>query len=356
MATAPDTDNKDKAPANSAEPETLKQREGEAEPKVESVSKDAKITHTPISEEARKHRLRAFRPSHKATFIGLGVVVAILGINAAVLGYLLTKESANSKAINDHGVSISPGTLSKLGVNDTQIGNSNEKLTVDPAAQFNSSLTVGGDVSIGGALHLNSTLVASNANLSQLQAGNTTANSININGAATASTLSVRNNLAVNGAAIFNNDVTIGQLLSVDNNAAVSNNLSVGGQLSANSIASGSLVVTGSITLGSHIITSGATPSISGGSALGSNGTYGVYGNDASGTINIGIGSGPSGTDVVQVSFRSAYTQTPVVVISPEGNFAEFFVTNLTKSGFEVDTASTLTVGDGYQINYIVEQ
>lgn len=354
MANAPDGENQDKTKAqrSETEPETLKPRSEDVE-KVETTPKDGKVTRSPVTDSERRHRLLAYRPTHKATFIGLAVVIVILGINAAVLGILL--KNSNSKAVITRGVSISPAVLSKLGVNDAQIGNSNEKLTVDPAAQFNSTVTVAGNVSVGGQLYLNSTLNVTNANLSQLQAGNATINTLNINGAATASTLSVRNNIAVNGTAIFQNDVTVGQLLSVDNNAAVSNNLSVGGQLSANSIASGSLVVSGVITLGSHVVTSGAAPSVSGGAALGSNGSVGIYGDDSAGTINIGVGSGSTYGLVVHLSFRAAFAATPVVVISPAGNYAEFYVANVTTGGFDVNVPIALTAG-GYQINYLVEQ
>ncbi len=356
MANVPLEDAKDKSQVSN-EPETLKERgdNSESPAKVDSVSKDGKVTKTQVTDIERKHRLRSYRPTHKATFIGLGVVLVILGINAAILGFLIKKEGANSKAISSHGVSISPGVLSKLGVSDSQIGNSNEKLTIDPAAQFNSTLTVAGDAKIGGQLHLNSDLNATNANLSQVQVGSATINSVNINGNATASTLSVRNNVAVNGAAIFQNDVTVGQLLSVDSSAAISNNLSVGGQISANSLTVGTLTIAGTITVGSHIITTGSSPSVSVGSALGSNGTAGINGNDSAGIINLGVGNGPTGYLAVHVSFRSAYSLTPVVVISPLGNYANFYLSNLTSTGFDIDVPSNLAPG-GYQITYIVIQ
>ena len=358
MANVPTTEDKDKPATSSSEPETLKPRdENEAVASTSKVSETSKVTKSKVSDNERRRRILAYRPTHKATFIGLGVVILILGINALLIGYLLKKENTNSKAISDHGVSISSSALSKLGVNNTSIGSSNELLTVDPSAKFNSSLTVGGDVSIAGQLHLNSTLNATSANLNQLQAGSTSLNSLNVSGATTATTLSVRNNLAVNGAAIFQNDVTVGQLLSVDNNAAISNNLSVGGQISASSIASNSLTVAGVLTLGSHVITSGPEPSVSSGTALGGYGSAGVNGNDSAGTINVATGSNPvSNALVVHLSFRTAYSATPVVVISPMGNYGEFYVSNVSTSGFDIDVGAALAPGSGYQINYIVMQ
>ena len=353
MANAQETDD-GKSSDNSLEGQTLKPREDNKQ--VETKDKETThVTHTPISDE--KRRRFAFRPSHKAVFIGLAIVVMILGVNAGILAFLLKKESINSKAINDKGVSISPGTLSKLGVNDSQIGSSNEKLVVNPNAQFNSQLTVAGGVKIGGQLILNSTLNASNANLSQLQAGSTSINSLNVNGSATASTLSVRGNFAVNGSAQFQNGVTVAQLLSVDNNAAVSGNLSIGGDLSSNAVAAGQLVVSGPIQIGSHVITAGRTPGVQIASgAIGSNGTVSISGNDEAGTIVINTGAGSGKGPIVSVLFNAGYSTQPVVIITPLGGFAEFYLGNVTTAGFTVDSASGLASGSSYQINYIVEQ
>ena len=340
----------------STDGEALKPREEDGE-KVKVVAKDERITRKPISESEVKKRLLTFRPSHKAMFIGLGVVIIILGINAAVLGYLLNQESANQKSIDAKGVSISPSTLSKLGVNDTSIGNTNEKLIVDPTAQFNSQLTVAGNVSIGGQLHLNSTLNATNANFSQLQAGNSSVNSININGAATASTLGVKSNFEVGGTATFQNAVTIAGLLSVNASAAISSNLSVGGELSASNIAVGNVVASGSIEVESHIITAGASPSVSRGAALGSYGSVSLSGNDIAGTIALGVGAGapPQGGIAAYVVFHSPYSSPPVVVITPLGSYAPFFVGSTGTGRFTINSASGLSPG-GYQINYMVEQ
>ena len=352
MADAPLGDKK----KTEGESENLKLRQDNE--KVETAAKDSKVTRTPITEVEKKHRLLAYRPTHKATFIGIAVVVIILGVNAAVLGFLLKKEGANQKAISEKGVTISPATLSKLGVNDSQIGSSNEILTVDPNAQFNSKLTVGGDVSIGGQLHLNSTFNASGANISQLQAGNTTVNSLNINGNATASTLGVRGNFVVNGAAQFQNAVTVAQLLSVASSEAVTNNLSVGGELSASSVAAGSLALSGSIAVGGHILTSGAAPSAAVGSAAGSYGSVSVSGDDIAGTVYVSTGAGASSGLVAHITFHAGYTKTPVVVIAPLNAYAAFYVASVSASGFDIEcsSAAALSPGAGYQINYLVEE
>jgi len=310
----------------------------------------------PITEEAKKQRRSIYKPSHKATFIGLSVVIIILAINAAVLGFLLNSETAKNKALNDKGVSISPAVLSKLGVNSAQIGNSNEQLTVDPNAVFNSGVTVAGSVKIGGQLHLNSTFSASGANLNQLQANNSTLNNLNVSGNSTASNLSLRGKLAVLGTATFQNTLTVGQILTVDNSAAVANNLSVGGEVTANTIATNNLILSGSFVFGSHIQTSGLSPSVGpGGNALGSNGTVSINGDDATGTIDINIGEGASSGVLARVSFHTAYSSMPRIIITPVGVGANFYLVSPNVNGFSVAVTSSLPPG-GYSINYIVEQ
>ena len=341
-----------KRPSNEPEAETLKPRDGgngiESQPKPEN-----KVAKHSISESEKHKRLRAYRPSHKATFIGLAVVIAILVVNAGILTFLLKKSSNN--ALSDKGVSISPAVLSKLGVNNSQIGNTNEKLIVDPTAQFNSDLTVAGNTSIGGQLILNSTFNTSNANIAKLQAGNVTVNNINVNSNTTTSTLSTRGNFSVSGTAQFQNTVTVGQLLSVNGNTAIANNLSVGGQMTSSSVAANSLALSGSIQLGGHIITSGSAPNVGPGGALGSYGTVGVSGDDTAGTLSFNVGAGSTSGTAVRVAFSSAYSHTPIIVVTPVDFAANVYISNATPYGFYLNIGSALPYG-GYSVNYIVMQ
>jgi len=339
----------------------------DSEPEAESLKTKAdaetvvktdteKVNRHNLDAKEKQKQLKTFRPSHKATFLGLAVVIVILLINAGVLAFLLKSEATKNKSVQDKGVSISPGVLAKLGVNDAQIGNSNEQLIVDPNAQFNSGLNVAGNVKIGGQLHLNSTFSASSANLNQLQAGSTTLNALNVDGNTTESNLSLRGNLGVSGPATFQNTITVGQILTVDNSAAVANNLSVGGEITANTIATNNLILSGSFVFGSHIETSGASPSVNpGGSALGSNGTVSINGDDASGTVDINIGVNAQAGILARVTFHNAYSGMPIIVITPIGIGANFYIVNPTTSGFDIAVSSGLPPG-GYAINFLVEQ
>src|SRR5579862_2171366 len=279
-------DNPSSAPA----PETLKPRTEGGAP-----SSAAPPPPTPQTKLPR----RSFRPSHKATLLGMGAVIAILAVNAVIIGLVLKKQNNANDLAAKGQVSISTSTLNQLGVNRSQVGDSGVQLTVAPDAQFKGTLSVAGPTTLGGSLLINSNLTATSANLTQLQAGNTSLSQLNVNGDGTLSTLNLRKDLVVAGVTQLQGAVTIGQLLTVNNNLDVLGNLSINGTFSAHSLSS-----TSTLTVGGHIVTTGSTPGISrGGGALGSNGTVSISGNDAAGVVSINIGAGATGGTLATVSF-----------------------------------------------------
>ncbi|HET6863584.1 MAG TPA: hypothetical protein VFH37_00040 [Candidatus Saccharimonadales bacterium] len=304
---------------------------------------------TAKTEQAKKPLHRSYRPSHRATLIGLAAVIAILAINAAVIALLLKKQAAKDTLNAKGQVSLSSSQLNSLGINRSELGPSDVQLTVAPNAQFKGTLSVNGSTTLGGQVNLNNKLNASSADITQLDAGNTNLTQLNVNGNGTLNTLNLRKDLAVAGVTQLQNALT------VNNSATVSGNLTVGGTLSVNTFSARSLTSVTSLTVGGHIITGGPTPGVSRGGATGSNGTVGISGNDTAGSISINIGAGaPSGT-LANVSFSSRYGNIPHVVITPVGVGANFYVLNLSTTGFSVGVASGLPPG-GFVINYIVEQ
>jgi hypothetical protein len=103
------------------------------------------------------------------------------------------------------------------------------------------------------------------------------------------------------------------------------------------------------------LVTSGSTPGVSRGSATGSNGTVSISGNDTAGVIGINIGVGAGGGILANVSFNSAYSTAPKVVITPVGIGASFYLASVSSSGFSVAVTSGLPPG-GYRVNYITAQ
>jgi hypothetical protein len=283
------------------------------------------------------------------------VVVAILAANAGIIAFVIKSQNKIKEQALQGQVTINQDALEKLGVNRTTLGDTGVELTVNPDANFKGQLQVGGDVSIAGQLKLNSKFSASDASLTQLEAGKTSLSQLNVNGDGTLSNLNLRSDLIVAGATRLQGTTTFSQLVTINNGLNVAGNLAVGGTLAIGNFSTGNITITG------HVVTNGAAASVSGGVC----GSATNSGNDSSGTIFIPLGSGSCGNgNIASLTFRSAYGSTPQVVISPvrvAGGSTipagvTFYVTNLSSSGFSVGMAGTINTSGGFSINYIVEQ
>lgn len=339
---------------SSPEPEELKPKEQDSKPESENSSStsssSAQETHRP---RPVLHRI-PYRPSHRATFIGVGVVVAILAINAVIIAFVVQGQSNANAQGSQSDVTISPAVLDTLGVSRNAIGDLGTQLVVGPDSKFDGTVTIGKDVSIGGELKLNGKLSVSDASLTSLQAGNTSLSKLNVNGEASANSLTLGQNLSVAGASTLQGQVTIGQLLTVNNNAVIAGNLSVGGTISTAAFRANSLTSNTTLTIGGHVISQGNPPAVSGGGAIGSNGTVSISGNDAAGTVAVNVGVGAVSGTLAQVTFRSQYSSTPHVVVTVVGHSANFYI-NRTSTGFSIVAASPLPAA-GYAFDYIVVQ
>ncbi len=348
MNKQPDTNKKDESKALSSEPPAPEVLQAQSDgSSTESQASDAPsgVTHRP---KPAFHRI-TYRPSHKATFIGLGVVVAILAINAVIIAFVVQGQSTANAQGSQSDVTISPAVLNTLGVSRNSVGNLGTELVVGPNSKFNGTVTIGSDVSIGGGLKLNGALTVSSATLATLQAGNTSLNSLDVNGAVKAASLTLGQDLAVAGTSTLQGAVTAGQSLTV------AGNLTVGGNFSANNFQANSLTSVTTLTIGGHVITRGSAPTVSGGNALGSNGTVSISGNDASGTVAANIGVGATSGTLASVSFNSQYSNTPHVVVTPIGRSPGDYYINRTSTGFSIIVTNPPSYG-GYAFDYIVMQ
>lgn len=330
-------------------PEVLKPQTDEVDP---SEATESVVTNSVLV--SKKSRRGSYRPSHKATFIGLAVIVVILAINAGVITYIL-KGQSKSKSQDQGQVTISQSALDKLGVNQSGVGTSGVELVVNPDANFKGTLQVAGDASLGSQLNVNGKLTGSDASLNQLEAGNTTLSQLNVNGDGTVSNLALRKNLTVTGASILQGAATFSQLVTINSNLNVSGNLAVGGTLAVNNLHVSSLVSDGTVTIGGHVITQGLAPSVSVGAAAGSNGTASVGGNDMAGTVAVNTGVGAGNGLLASVTFRNRYSNVPHVVVTTVGAPALIYITRTT-SGFSIYVSGSLSAGIGYAFDYIVEQ
>ena len=281
--------------------------------------------------------------------MGLAVIIAILAVNGAIIGFVLKSQSGKNGSKNEDQVTVNQSALEKLGVNRNSIGDAGIVLTVNPNAKFNGKVDISGDLSVAGQTKLNNQLSAPKANLAELQAGKTSLNELTVNGESTLSKLTLHNDLAVAGSTKLQGAVTISQLLTVNNSVNVSGNLGIGGVLSVGTVSARIINISG------HVITTGSTPSVGPGPGLGSNGTVSISGNDAAGTVAVNIGAGSHGGIVAYIAFRSLYGATPHVVISPvNAGISNYYVTR-TAGGFNIGISGTPSPG-GYAFDYIVEQ
>jgi hypothetical protein len=340
-------DPKDKAPT----PEVLQPQVDES---AETASAPAAQTAAATPPKITIPRRGAYRPSHKATFFGLTAVGIILAINAVAIAFVLRGQTPSKDTNTQAEVTLDPESLNKLGVSRTAIGSSGIELIVNPQSRFNNKVTVGGDLNVAGQFKLNSKLVATDANLSKLEAGDSSLNSANINGDASASNLALRKDLTVAGSTRVQGPMTLSQLLTVNNSVNIAGNLVVGGTLSIRDLHVSNFSTDAVLTVGGHVITRGAAPGVSAGS-VGSNGTVSISGNDAAGTVAVNVGAGGASGILANVTFRTGYSATPHVVITQVGAGGSGVYVTRSSSGFGIGVNGSLGPG-GYAFDYVVVQ
>lgn len=327
-------------------------------PKPEVLKPQADRGTAQTDDAAHKVTMRprrvTYRPSHKATFIGLGVVVAILALNAGIIAFVMRSQGDAESRARESEIILSSADLDKLGVSRNPVGNLGTELVVGPNARFNGKLVVGSDMTVAGRLQLNSRFSASDASLTKLEAGDTSLGQLNVNGDGTANNLNARRDLSVAGTTRLQGPVTMSQLLTVNNNASIIGNLSVGGTLTARGFQASSLISDTTLLIGGHIVTRGFAPGVSKGGALVGTDTVSISGSDTAGTVAVNIGVGSRSGIVANVSFRQAYGSTPRVVVTAIGPGVSDVYVNRNANGFSIGVGSI--GGGGHAFDYIVMQ
>lgn len=296
-----------------------------------------------------------YRPSHKATFIGLGVVAVVLLINAGIVYFVLQAQQGDEDSVNRSEVTLTTDNLNELGVSRNPIGDLGSELTIGPDANFNGTVSISGNTTIGGTLTLNGQFSAADGAFSNLQGGETQLETLNVNGDTTTSNLNVRQNLAVAGSTTLQGSLTISQLTTVNNNLNVTGSLAVGGTLAVRNLSVASLTTDTTLTIGGKVITRGSAPSVSAGGGVGSSGTVSISGTDTAGTVAVNVGVGSTGGTLANVTFRSAYGSTPRVLVTAIGRNAGDVYVNRNANGFSINVGGALSPG-GYAFDYWIVQ
>jgi cytoskeletal protein CcmA (bactofilin family) len=260
-------------------------------------------------------------PSRRTIIILLAIVIAVGAAALAVIMIMTNKKPAPQPTpviINTQ--SLDNGTLNKLTVQAAGTAETKQQLTIAPDTLFKKSVQIQGDLKSDGNVEVG---------------GN----------------LTVRGTTTMQGA------------VGINSNLAVRGSLSVTGQLTAGSLNVGSLGVTnvtasGSLNFGGHLVPTGAQPDITVSVAAGG-GNATVSGNDTAGTVTINVGANPPAAgELVIVTFRSRFTATPKVQITPINASASSLRYYATRSAgfFTVDTSTAPAQNTTYVFDYLVTQ
>jgi hypothetical protein len=121
----------------------------------------------------------------------------------------------------------------------------------------------------------------------------------------------------------------------------------------------GSINATSNITVAGHIISSGATPTITAGSGAGTSPTVSISGNDITGTISITTGTSPAASTLATITFSTAYGTAPNVLLTPVGSVSASIQYNLGSSSttnFTLNTGTAPAASTTYTYKYFVIQ
>ena len=134
----------------------------------------------------------------------------------------------------------------------------------------------------------------------------------------------------------------------------VTGSATISGQLTV-----GSLTVNSDLTVNGHVVSGGAAPSISSSTGCATSET--VSGTDTAGLITITRGASCTSTNLGTVTFAKPFNAPPRVTLTPanmEAAASEFYVdsSQVTSSGFGINTVSTPTPGKTYEWYYQVIQ
>ncbi len=256
------------------------------------------------------------------------------------IALVITYVALNSTQQDDlslTGQELTDEAFDELAQNESNVGDVNQTLTVEANAIFNGKVLVKDNLDVAGSINVGGPL---------------TLPGITVAGTSAFEDVEVNNNLAILG------NASVQGTFNVNDNASVSGNLAVGGEISAASITADSISFSGDLEISRHINTGGPTPGVARGGAVGAGGTASISGTDASGTVTVNTGGGPSTGVMATVTFANGYTGTPRVIISPSsaaGATLDYYVTR-NSSSFVVRTVSAPVSSTTYVFDYWVSE
>lgn len=302
-----------------------------SQPSAASGSAEA-APATPEPAPPKVGRLKQLR-QRLNIYLLLFAFIILLAVVILAVAYLESRQTSTTGSLQTQN--LSQGTLQQLANSDATVGSSQSVLNVESSAVFagqvliKQGLQVAGNLQIGGTVALSNLTVAGTSQFGQL---------------------TVNKNLSVAGDTAFQGAATIAKSLQVNGSGTFS------GALSAPQITTPSLQLNGNLVLTHHISTGGGTPNRSDGTALGSGGTSSVSGSDTAGSITINTGGSPAAGCFATITFATAFSATPHVLVTPIGSAAAglSYYVNRSSTSFSVCTATAPPAGSTFGFDYFV--
>jgi hypothetical protein len=287
---------------------------------------------SPLHSDSLRRRIFGFITSLNIYMLLFILVLVIAGIGVYVVLQVGRRQAV--KQTVESNQALSNETLDRLKNQDVSVGDVKQTLNIEANAIFagrvliRNGLDIAGPLKVGGSLSLAGLTVA----------GATTTDQLQTNG------ISVAGNAAVQGS------------LSVQKGLTVAGGGSFSGPVSAPQITTSSLQLNGDLLINRHITTSGGTPSLSFGGALGGGGTASISGTDTAGTVAINTGGSPSAGCFATITFKQSFGSTPHIALSPVGSGAggiSYYI-NRSSTNFSICAATAPPAGQSFAFDYVV--
>ncbi len=176
---------------------------------------------------------------------------------------------------------------------------------------------------------------------------------------------SAANVLRTDDSFIVGADLTVGGAVQLNSTLEVAGAVTLSGNLTVvNATVNGVLLVNGSLELNGHVISgnsSGSTTVSAGlGSECGDTAIVTIDGNDTAGTVNITTGAGAcSPGELATITFANTYGEGPKVTLTPANAAAaslQYYSGSATTTGVSIDSASAPAPATNYLYNYQIIQ
>ncbi|HSX45796.1 MAG TPA: hypothetical protein VLG27_02195 [Candidatus Saccharimonadia bacterium] len=294
---------------------------------------DKKDDSAAIAQQASKSGTKKKSFARFNVYLVLFIFVLVIALGVIGATYIASKKSSNTTSISSQ--SLSGSSFAQLANSDATVGDTGQVLNVQSSAIFAGKLLARQDLEVAGSLQVGGTVAL---------------NGLTVNGTTQFGQVQINKNLAVAGDTSLQGSATIAKSLQVNGTGNFS------GAVSAPQLTTSSFQLNGDLVLTHHVVIGGATPSHSGGSALGSGGTASVSGSDSSGTVSINTGASPAAGCFVTVDFTAKFGSTPHVLLTPVGSSAgglSYYV-NRSTSSFSICDSSAPPASASFGFDYFV--